>query len=149
MSSKCAISARAPSWFEFREDECNDEDFEDFEPVKSGGEPGTAGAKVVISSSLPYNGDIRLVKDCGNCLGVGMMFAKTQSSGGSAEKMCLLIVPQLSNERSLFPFPVSFRKATVTNDVVQENVSQPNAVVRDEDTITTDVVCNNIQYSIY
>jgi len=44
---------------EFREEECNDEDLEDLEPVRSGGEPGTVGAKVVISS--------RLVVSCVGC----------------------------------------------------------------------------------
>lgn len=46
------MSVKAPSWLEFSEEECNDEDLEDLEPVRSGGEPGTVGAKVVISSHL-------------------------------------------------------------------------------------------------
>lgn len=50
MSSKCDMSVRTGSGFEFREDECNEEDLEDLEPVRSGGEPGAVGAKVVISS---------------------------------------------------------------------------------------------------
>lgn len=48
MSSKCDISARAASWFEVNEEECNDEDLEDLEPVNSGGELGP-GAKLVIA----------------------------------------------------------------------------------------------------
>lgn len=44
------MSARAPSWIELRDEECNEEDLEDLEPVRSGGDPGTVCAKVVISS---------------------------------------------------------------------------------------------------
>lgn len=42
----------AASDVELMEDECKEEDLEDLEPVKSGGEPGMAvGAKVVMASS--------------------------------------------------------------------------------------------------
>jgi hypothetical protein len=48
MSSKCEISVTMPSGLENWEEEWREEDLEDLEPVKSGGELG-AVAKVVIS----------------------------------------------------------------------------------------------------
>lgn len=56
------MSARAPSGFEFREEECNEEDLDDLEPVRSGGEPGTVGTKFDILSRVIRRGLSRWCK---------------------------------------------------------------------------------------
>lgn len=57
MSSKFVTSARMPSGLELWKEECVDDDLEDFEPDKSGGEFG-ALIMVVISSPVTVKGKV-------------------------------------------------------------------------------------------
>lgn len=58
MSSKFVTSERMPSGLELWKDECAEEDLEDFEPEKSGGEFGGLIA-VAISSPATLTGKVR------------------------------------------------------------------------------------------
>ena len=58
MSSKLVMSDKMPS-APVKEEECQEDDLEDLDPVKPGGEPGASATRAFISSSAAITGSVK------------------------------------------------------------------------------------------
>jgi len=100
MSSKCVMSDKMPSAPD-KEDEWKEEDFEDLDPVRPGGEPGASGAKEVISSysiiTLPISERwLKCFESLADPAGIWLMVLGVKSGGSVSCFECLLMSTCLS-----------------------------------------------------